>query len=179
MRSNTTKGFTLIELIVVIAIIGILATVGVASYSNVMQSARDSKRKSDLKELSVALQRYYVKNGTYQVLGAGSLGREGQGWLSVNSSTQPTYYRTTSIVEMLQSEGFLEVSEVYEPQPTSHDYLMVLCEGGQVYAVFAQLERPKPEDIINANNACGVKVPSAWNPVSQYQKNYAVTNKLY
>ncbi|PIZ65365.1 hypothetical protein COY15_03395, partial [Candidatus Roizmanbacteria bacterium CG_4_10_14_0_2_um_filter_39_12] len=51
---NNKSGFTLIELIVVIGIIGVLATLGIGSYSNIQKSARDSKRYSDLRELKVA-----------------------------------------------------------------------------------------------------------------------------
>lgn len=62
--TNVLKnGFTLIELIVVIAIIGILATVGVSSYANVLKSARDTKRIADMKELLGAIKRFQIENG--------------------------------------------------------------------------------------------------------------------
>src|SRR5579884_2484253 len=59
------KGFTLIELMVVIAIIAILATVGFVSFTHAQISARDSKRKQDLRSLKVALELYYEKNHRY------------------------------------------------------------------------------------------------------------------
>jgi len=70
----STKGFTLIELIVVIAIIGILATIGTSSYSNVLKSSRDTKRKADLKEIQKILFSYYVENGRYPQAGACAYG---------------------------------------------------------------------------------------------------------
>ncbi|MBM3282806.1 prepilin-type N-terminal cleavage/methylation domain-containing protein [Candidatus Gottesmanbacteria bacterium] len=52
-------GFTLLEVLVVIAIIAILITIGIASFSTVQKKGRDSKRKSDLKEVQTALEQYY------------------------------------------------------------------------------------------------------------------------
>jgi len=53
------RGFTLLEVLVVIAIIAILITIGIASFSTVQKKGRDSKRKSDLKEVQTALEQYY------------------------------------------------------------------------------------------------------------------------
>jgi len=56
---KNTSGFTLIELMVVIAIIAILAVVGLTLYSGAQKSARDSKRKSDIDAVSKALETRY------------------------------------------------------------------------------------------------------------------------
>ena len=53
------KGYTLLELLVVIGLITILMSFGIASYSTAQQKARDSKRKSDLKLLQNAMEQYY------------------------------------------------------------------------------------------------------------------------
>jgi prepilin-type N-terminal cleavage/methylation domain-containing protein len=47
-----TKGFTLIELMVVIAIIAIISVVGVALFTNVQKDARDSKRRAELESIA-------------------------------------------------------------------------------------------------------------------------------
>lgn len=59
------KGFTLLELIIVIAIIGILATLGMTSYTASLQKSSDSKRKSDLNQIQVALELYKQDFGSY------------------------------------------------------------------------------------------------------------------
>lgn len=59
------KGFTLIELLVVIAIIGILASLITANFIGVRQRARDTQRKSDLRQLQSALELYKSDVGNY------------------------------------------------------------------------------------------------------------------
>lgn len=65
MKKKNNRGFTLFELLVVISIIGILAAVGLASYSSTQKRARDAKRKEDLKTLQTALEQYYASMGSY------------------------------------------------------------------------------------------------------------------
>lgn len=51
-------GFTLVEMLVVISIIGILATVLLANYTASRGRARDAQRKSDIREIQTALELY-------------------------------------------------------------------------------------------------------------------------
>lgn len=61
-QNSKRKGFTIIELLIVIIIIGILALIGVVAYGNVQQSARNSKRQSDVSSLHTAIEAYAVQN---------------------------------------------------------------------------------------------------------------------
>ena len=60
MKKN---GFTLLELLVVIGIIGILVALASVSYAATQVSARDSRRKQDLVAMQSALEQYYSANG--------------------------------------------------------------------------------------------------------------------
>jgi type IV pilus assembly protein PilA len=62
------KGFTLIELLVVISIIGILAALATISFTSTQKQARDTQRKSDLKQYQNALEMDANKySGLYMV----------------------------------------------------------------------------------------------------------------
>ncbi len=53
------KGFTLLELLVVISIIAILISVGMTSFATAQKKGRDAKRKGDIKSVQNALEQYY------------------------------------------------------------------------------------------------------------------------
>ena len=62
---KTQLGFTLVELLVVITIIGILATSWVAVFTTQLQWARDSTRINDMKLFETALHQYFAANDAY------------------------------------------------------------------------------------------------------------------
>lgn len=53
------KAFTLLEMLVVVGIIAILVSMGIASYSTAQRKARDAKRRSDLTSIRNAFEQYY------------------------------------------------------------------------------------------------------------------------
>lgn len=66
MKKNQSQtGFTLIEMLVVVAIIGLLSSVVVTSLAQTRRKARDSKRIEDLSQISKALELYYGTNNGY------------------------------------------------------------------------------------------------------------------
>ncbi|MGI6278511.1 MAG: type II secretion system protein [Patescibacteria group bacterium] len=72
---NKRSGFTLLELLIVIAIIGILASLAAVSYSSAQRRARDSQRQADLKAIQNALEQYYADNdGNYPSGGCETIG---------------------------------------------------------------------------------------------------------
>jgi len=63
------KGFTIVELLIVIVVIGILATLVIVTFTGVQKRARDSQRKTDVKAVASHLQTYYADNeGIYPLL---------------------------------------------------------------------------------------------------------------
>ena len=64
MASNKS-GFTLIELMIVIVIIGILAMIAIPSYRNYLVQSRRGDGQAALLDLANRLEHYYADNGTY------------------------------------------------------------------------------------------------------------------
>ena len=65
MRTKNNKGFTIIELIVVIAIVAVLATIIITSVNQFQAKARDAKRKADISQIVKGLGMYYILHGSY------------------------------------------------------------------------------------------------------------------
>lgn len=67
-RNKKTAGFTLLELLVVISIIGILIAISAAAFTTAQQKARNAKRQGDVNSLSKSFEQYYATNsGSYDV----------------------------------------------------------------------------------------------------------------
>ena len=63
--SMNQRGFTIVELLIVIVVIGILAAITVVAYNGVQGRANDTAIQSDLSNLATKLEMYKVENGVY------------------------------------------------------------------------------------------------------------------
>ncbi len=63
--NKRVAGFTMIELLIVVTIIGVLAAIGLVSYRGISATARDSKRQADLNTIRQALVLYRSEQGVY------------------------------------------------------------------------------------------------------------------
>jgi len=90
-------GFTIVELLIVIVVIGILATITIAVYNGVQQRGRDSMRTSDVRSVQKAIEMYKIDTGSYpQAISGGTPVADGAGTALSNLSTvlTPTYLAT-------------------------------------------------------------------------------------
>ncbi len=72
MKNLVQRGFTLIELVVVISILAILSGVLVPRVTNHMKSARDSRRLADIKAIRNAVEQYYLDKGSFPIANTNS-----------------------------------------------------------------------------------------------------------
>lgn len=142
------KGFTLVELLVVMAIIGVLASIGVGSFRNSQARGRDANRKSDLKQIGHALELYYADYGQYpnavgtQIAGCPSTTNTTCAWGTGSfTDTRTVYFKT------LPSDPVNQYNYLYRIVPASNN---------QKYQLFAYLETPNdPDKIAGLTYTCG------------------------
>lgn len=65
-------GFTIVELLVVIVVIGVLAAITIVSYTSISQRASYAREQSDMKSINDLIQMYYAENGQYPNTGGWS-----------------------------------------------------------------------------------------------------------
>lgn len=65
LQKKLQAGFTIIELLIVIAIIGILATLVLTNFQGAQAKGRDTVRKNDINSVYQKLEEFYNENGSY------------------------------------------------------------------------------------------------------------------
>jgi len=68
LKKKAASGFTIVELLIVIVVIGILAALVVTTYNGIQQKARDTERKTDVNALHGQIEAYQAQNGKYPTL---------------------------------------------------------------------------------------------------------------
>jgi len=122
-QTHSKKAFTLIEVLVVVAIIGILASMGINSYIRALQNGRDARRKSDVDEVSKALQIYWTEH----------------------QGTALAAHATTAVDwTVLTSNGYLDVDPTSKKLGGGQDYTYAVWgeAGSQRFMVCEHLELP-------------------------------------
>lgn len=132
------KAFTLIELLIVIAIIAILAGIVIASTTGATKKARDSRRVADIQMLQTAIVQYEADNGRYPA--------------TLNDLVNGGYI---SSIPADPSTG----ATVTEGSATSSGLIYVVNSTGDKYLLAANLERSDTSaldgDIDNATTTVG------------------------
>lgn len=95
-KNGTKKGFTLVELLVVISIIGILTTLLMVNFVGTREKANDSKKVQDLNSIKNALRMYYNDNQVYPADKSVILGTGFTGYMSDLGDTGFDYFQTNS-----------------------------------------------------------------------------------
>ncbi|MEQ1891220.1 MAG: type II secretion system protein [Planctomycetota bacterium] len=100
MPIQKSRGFTLVELVVVISILAILSGVLVPRVSSHLKAARDARRLTDIKAVREAIEQYYVDKGSYPAPNANS---SYGGWDVSNDG---------DFIRVLRDQGYLDADAV-------------------------------------------------------------------
>lgn len=124
---SSQRGFTLIEILIAISLIGILLSVTISASITLQKSSRDARRKSDLRSIQSALQQYYADQFNFPTAINGSVSFS-------SGAVQKTYLGNIP----------------QDPSTrTNYGFLAIKCDntGGncQGYCLYAKLEFQKPE----------------------------------
>ena len=65
LRTSSARGFTLIEVMIVVTLVVILASVGMATYTNSVHRAREAVLKEDLFRMRDAIDQFYADRNQY------------------------------------------------------------------------------------------------------------------
>lgn len=90
---NKKSGFTIVELLIVIVVIGILAAITIVAYGNVRSNAVKSTLKSDLSQAQTQLEIYRTDNNGYPTNGSDVNGGRG---ITASPNTTIAYTRTSN-----------------------------------------------------------------------------------
>jgi len=193
-----TRGFTLIEVIIVAGMVAVLATVVFTNISEARKRARDVQRESDLAQLQIALKLYNDVYGTYNVeglVGAGGVTWVSQGHSDSGADDQRGQLigseeielpggsgddtKGSTIDQALYLKGYLPVPVLQDPNSSDDGYMIAICDDGRRYAVYATKELPDEGEIASTVGLCDGEDGSSGKQnavVRDYGKNYGVGN---
>lgn len=136
------------ELLIVVAVIGVLAGVILVNFQNARERARDAARKRDFESIKTALRLYYndfesypADDGAGRIVGCGANGTSTCDWESEFSAGNVIYMK------------FLPV----DPLNTgSYEYSYSQTDAGDGFELITQIENLSDGDIAKSQNRCGV-----------------------
>ena len=159
------KGFTLVELLVVMAILGVLITLVAGGFRTAQVRGRDGKRKSDLKEIANALEVFYSDHGKYPDDNNGII-QACQYDLAMGSGDC-----TWGISEF--TDGTTIYFKTLPDDPVSTQSYFYRVPGVQQYQLFARLENPEDQNCLGGD--CE-NSPVSYSCGASFTCNYAVTS---
>lgn len=138
-KSKHQQGFTIVELLIVIVIIGILAAITIVAYNGIQARSRDSARIAKIKSIAKSIELYKVDNGTYpQIL-------DGVGWETTCGSLTESWGhcdRNKILSDMLAPYTKIDPTSLSDATQGNYyyHYTSQAADGYQTYGMMVYLE---------------------------------------
>ena len=91
---NNSKGFTLVEIMIVVVIIGLLAAMAIPAFQKVRASSQDKAVLNNLRQLGAAADQYFLEKGVSQVATTALVGTESDKYVKVLTPVANETYPT-------------------------------------------------------------------------------------
>jgi type IV pilus assembly protein PilA len=130
-QKNKQQGFTIVELLIVIVVIGILAALVITTFTGIQKKARDTERQTDIKAVHGQIEAYYAQNGRYPTL------------TDINNAS----WRSTNM------KG-LDAEAIKDPKDTAATPVLVAAAAANVYSYDVQRAGGGTCDNLPAGNDC-------------------------
>jgi len=145
INNNKIFGFTLVELLVVMAILGVLVTIIAGGFRSAQARGRDAERKSDLKQVSQSLELFFSDYGRYPDDASGKI-------LGCPYSTGGGSSCTWGESEFTDTKTIYFKTLPQDPTSSlSYFYRIVPSSSNQKFQLFAHLENTQDQDCLGGN----------------------------
>lgn len=196
-KSDGKRGFTIVEIMVVVSVIGILAAIVTVAYPMYQRNARNNDRKNDLAQMASALKAYALQKNNYMTSGSGCgfLG-EGNGWVNLDPATGGGFY-PKSVAKCFEEAGLVDSEKEFmdpsgcrsdsggicgsSPSAPTTAYMKAVCtKNSQPVAYFMVYLEGQPRKDAEVDALCDPGSLPWFNTSSQkwgtnYGMNYYVT----
>jgi len=160
-QTREKKGFTLIEVLVVMTIIAVLVAIGLPNYLGARQRARDAKRKAELREFKIALRLYYNDYAQYPASQVNPTLFNGCG---TNGDSACPVCSTAAFA----AGGVGGCSTIYMKTLPSigvvKSYKYYLCASGDDFRLKSDLENLSDADILVSQTRCPAACGTTYGP---------------
>ena len=127
---KSERGFTLIEILIVVAIIAVLASAVLVGLGPVQRQGRDARRIYDLRQVQTGLELYYAKCGYYP-------GEVESDTFCTGQNTVPTDWDALTLVLIDRGIG---INKIPNDPTASRDYFYWVSNSGDSYVLGATFE---------------------------------------
>lgn len=109
MKNQNKKGFTLVEIMIVVVIIGLLAAMAIPAFQKVRQTSQDKTAINNMRQLASGADQYFLEEGVSTVTSALLVGAGSTFYVKkfkpVAGETYPTTITSTAAAIRLQAAG--------------------------------------------------------------------------